>query len=193
MNVAALLLHVDADARRSRRRAAAPRASSTLAAPATQPVSAATLFASAVGHRRRRDDVGDREATAGLEHAERLAEHRGLVGRQVDHAVREDDVDGAVGDRQVLDLAEPELDVRRARACAALARAFATISAVMSTPITRPRRADLLAPRGSSRSRRRCRGRARSRPAASAAIACGLPQPRPRFAPSGTAARSSAE
>src|SRR5690606_18076654 len=57
------------------------------------------------------DDVRDREPAARLQHAERLREHRALVGTQVDHAVRQDDVDGTVRDRQVLDLAEPELDV----------------------------------------------------------------------------------
>ena len=38
-------------------------------------------------------DVGDGEATARLEHAERLAQHLILVRREVDDAVRDDDVD----------------------------------------------------------------------------------------------------
>ena len=48
---------------------------------------------------------------AGAQHAKRLAEDGGLVGRQVDDAVRQDDVDARVAHRQVLDLPEPELDV----------------------------------------------------------------------------------
>ena len=40
---------------------------------------------------------------------------RRLVGRQVDDAVGDDDVDAAVGQRDVLDLSLQELDVRRAR------------------------------------------------------------------------------
>ena len=56
-------------------------------------------------------DVGDREAAAGLEHAEGFAQHAILVGREIDHAVGDDHVDGVVGQRDVLDLALQELDV----------------------------------------------------------------------------------
>src|SRR5262245_64533051 len=45
------------------------------------------------------DDVGDREAPARLEHAKGFGEHPVLVGGQVDHAVRDDDVDRAVQQR----------------------------------------------------------------------------------------------
>ena len=58
---------------------------------------------------------------AGLEHAQRLAKHLGLLGRQVDDAVGDHEVDRAVRDRQVLDLAESELDVGHAGARAAFA------------------------------------------------------------------------
>jgi len=44
----------------------------------------------------------------------------------------DDDVDGGVGERQLLDRALQELDVVRARLCAALARARSSISSVMS-------------------------------------------------------------
>ena len=68
------------------------------------------------GHRRGRDDIADRKAAAGREHAERFATHLLLVRRQVDDAVGQDHVDRGVGDGQVLDLAETELDVVRAHA-----------------------------------------------------------------------------
>ena len=47
------------------------------------------------------DDVGHRESAAGFEHAERLAQHAPLVGREIDDAVRDDDVDRVVGKRDV--------------------------------------------------------------------------------------------
>ena len=60
----------------------------------------------------------------GLQHAERLAEDLGLVGDEVDDAVADDRVHGRVGDRQVLDLAEPELDVVEPALAAFRARAL---------------------------------------------------------------------
>ena len=58
------------------------------------------------------DRVGDHQPSAGPQDAEGLPEDLPLVGREVDDAVRDDDVDRGVGHREVLDLAEPELDVR---------------------------------------------------------------------------------
>src|SRR5690606_15284690 len=60
------------------------------------------------------DDVGDDEAPARCEDAVRLAQHRGLVHGEVDHAVGDDDVHRGVGQRQPLDEALVDLDVRRA-------------------------------------------------------------------------------
>ena len=48
------------------------------------------------------DDVGDGEAAAGLEDAEGFGEDAVLVGGEVDDAVGDDDVDGVVGQRDVL-------------------------------------------------------------------------------------------
>src|SRR4029077_873033 len=64
------------------------------------------------GDRARRDDIGDREPTAGAQRTERFAIDGRLVGHEVDDAVGEDDVRLRVGDGQVLDLPEAELDVR---------------------------------------------------------------------------------
>jgi len=52
-------------------------------------------------------------------------------------AVRDHDIHGPIGHRQILDFAEPELDVTVAP-LSALARALETIAGVMSTPMTRP-------------------------------------------------------
>ena len=57
-------------------------------------------------------DVGNREAPAGPQHAEGLAQHAVLVAGEVDHAVGDDHVHARAGQRDVLDLAAQELDVR---------------------------------------------------------------------------------
>ena len=61
------------------------------------------------------DDVAHREASAGLQHPERLREHLALVAGQVDHAVADDHVDGVRRQRDGLDVSLEEFDVRRAR------------------------------------------------------------------------------
>ena len=61
-----------------------------------------------------RDDVADPDPAAGLQHAGDLGEDRGLVGREVDDAVADDDVDRGVAERDRLDPALAELDVGRA-------------------------------------------------------------------------------
>src|SRR5215207_4535598 len=58
-----------------------------------------------------RDDVGEREPSARPEHACRLGEHPGLVGREVDDAVRDHDVERAVLEGQLLDAPAKEADV----------------------------------------------------------------------------------
>jgi len=59
------------------------------------------------------DDIGDREASAGFEDAEGFAEHPGFIGREIDNAVGDDDVDGAVSDGEIFDLTEAKLDIGR--------------------------------------------------------------------------------
>ena len=61
------------------------------------------------------DHVGHGQAPAGFEDPECLAQNGVLVRRQVDHAVRDDHVDGAVGQRNRLDRAFEEFDIRGAR------------------------------------------------------------------------------
>jgi hypothetical protein len=115
------------------------RTSSMGAAPDTQPASAAAWVCSSTG-------MGPVATTSliarrppGRSTRNASCDHRGLVGRQVDDAVREDHVDAVVADGQALDLAEPELDVARLPSLRALSRArFETMSGVMSTPMTRP-------------------------------------------------------
>ena len=59
-----------------------------------------------VGH-----DVRDREPAAGLEHPGGFAQDPGLVGREVDDAVGDDDVDAVARQRDVLDVAAQPLHV----------------------------------------------------------------------------------
>jgi len=59
------------------------------------------------------DDVGDPDPTTRCEHPEHFGEHRGLVGRQVDHAVGDDDIHRGIGQRNVLDGARAELHIAR--------------------------------------------------------------------------------
>src|SRR5262249_42304829 len=54
------------------------------------------------------DDIADAQTAARAQHAERLGEGAGLVGGQVDHTVGDDDVDGGVRQRDVLDMAVQE-------------------------------------------------------------------------------------
>lgn len=56
-------------------------------------------------------DVGDAQAASGSQDAEALGEHGALIAGQVDHAVGDDHVDGAVRQRDRLDVAVQELDV----------------------------------------------------------------------------------
>src|ERR1700724_3618967 len=62
-----------------------------------------------------RHDIGNREPASRLEHPEGFAQHPILVARQVDDAVRDDDVDAIVGQRYVLDLAFEKFHVLDAR------------------------------------------------------------------------------
>jgi len=65
------------------------------------------------GQRRLVDDIRDRETPARLQRAERLAKNLRLVRHQINDAVREDHVGGVVGDGQMLELTQSELDIAR--------------------------------------------------------------------------------
>src|SRR5207249_4628046 len=58
------------------------------------------------------NDVRDPDPPAGLEHARQLGEHSGLVDRQVDDAVGDDDVNGLGGQGNSFDDALEEDRVR---------------------------------------------------------------------------------
>src|SRR5262249_51501572 len=58
-----------------------------------------------------RDDVRDREPAARFQDTVRLPQHLALVRREVDDAVRDDDVDRVARQRDLLDLALEEADV----------------------------------------------------------------------------------
>src|SRR5436309_2100034 len=55
--------------------------------------------------------IRDSEPAAGLQHPKRFAQHGGFVTAQIDHAVRDDDVDTRVGKWDLLDLALEETDI----------------------------------------------------------------------------------
>src|SRR5581483_10283257 len=66
------------------------------------------------GHVATDDDVGHGEAAAGFEHAKGFAQHGVLVAGQIDDTVGDDHVDRVVRQRDVLDGAFEEFDIRRA-------------------------------------------------------------------------------
>ncbi len=71
----------------------------------------------------------------------RVPPHARFVGRQVQHAVGNDHIHARVSDREVLDLAEAELDVVEPGALAVHRAVFLrgeSMSGVMSMPMTRP-------------------------------------------------------
>src|ERR1022692_4662346 len=58
-----------------------------------------------------KDDIGDRKKSAVLEDAERFSQDDVLIGREVDDAVRNDDIDRLIRERNIFDSAKEELDV----------------------------------------------------------------------------------
>src|SRR5206468_8926396 len=58
------------------------------------------------------NEVAHQNAPTGSQHPERLAEDAVLLGGEVHHAIRHDDIDRRIRYRQMLDFAEAELDVR---------------------------------------------------------------------------------
>src|ERR1039457_416235 len=63
------------------------------------------------GNISRDDDIGDREPAAWFQYAEGFAQDAIFVGREVDHAIGNDDVDGIIGQGDILDLTLEEFDV----------------------------------------------------------------------------------
>ena len=130
-----------------------------------QPVHCCHVAARRLVHVRVGDDVADREAPAGPQHPGRLAEDRGLVAGEVDHAVGDDHVDRVVRERHLLDRPLQELDVLDS-GLALVARAPARAS----RRSCRGRRPCPSGRPGGRRAGRRCRrpsrGRGRSRPRA---------------------------
>ena len=137
------------------------------------------------------DDVRDADAAARAQHACDLREYSGLVRGQVDDAVADHDVDRVGRQRDLLDVALEQLDVRGAR-LGDVALARASISSVMSRPNTRPDGPTRLADSSTSMPPPEPRSSTRS-PSCSSATAVGLPQPSEAItAASGSSSRSSA-
>ena len=80
------------------------------------------------------DDVADPDPAARLQHARDLGQHRRLVDREVDHAVRDHDVDRVCGQRDLLDHALQEVRRCGHRRRPRSAARSASISSVMSSP-----------------------------------------------------------
>src|ERR1700730_7787105 len=78
-------------------------------------------------------DIGELQASAGLQHPHDLAEAAALVGAKVDDAVADDDIGPAGFDGQILDDALAKLDIaethRRCRRTGALEHFFGHIDA----------------------------------------------------------------
>ena len=62
-------------------------------APAMQPTQSSMFSPHLGGNVPARDDIGDSEAATRFQDAERLAQHLVLIGRQVNHAIGNDDID----------------------------------------------------------------------------------------------------
>ena len=131
-------------------------------APATQPHSSAGSARRSSGSGAMLTTSEIASAAARLQHAERFAEHLRLVGHQIDHAVRDDHVGRVVGDRQVLELAEPEFHIGGADLGGILARLLEHLVRHVDADDA-PRRRQPGAPPAGNRSRRRCRDRPRPR------------------------------
>src|ERR1035438_4956806 len=58
-----------------------------------------------------KDDVGDRKKSAVLEDAERFSQDDVLIDSEVDDAVRNDDIDRLIWERNIFDSAQEELSV----------------------------------------------------------------------------------
>ena len=145
-------------------------------APATQPDPQFHVPAHLARHLAVHHHVRDREPSAWLEHAKGFAQRRVLVGRQVDDAVRDDDVHGVVGEWNRLDRALEELHVGDARLALILAGERQHLVGHVET-IHLPGRARPGAPRAARRCRRPTRGRARSGRARAWPAPSGLPHP----------------
>jgi hypothetical protein len=52
------------------------------------------------GHSSAHDDVGDHETSARSQNSERFSQYAILIGRQIDDAIRDNDVDGVIGQRR---------------------------------------------------------------------------------------------
>jgi hypothetical protein len=86
-------------------------------------------------------DIGDRKSSTRFGDAKHFPEDLPFIRRQVDHAIGDDQIDGAVNHRYRVRRAFPKLDVgsRIAKIRGderAFFRAIASIVSVMSTPIT---------------------------------------------------------
>src|SRR6476620_2672837 len=68
------------------------------------------------------DDVRDRETTAGRQHTQRFSKNGVFVAREIDHAVRDDDVDRVLRQRNGLDRSLEKLDVSCASFALVLSR-----------------------------------------------------------------------
>jgi hypothetical protein len=68
----------------------------------------------AVGQNFANDDVGDLGATATFQHPCDLADGPCFVRHKIEHAIRDDDIDCRVLDREIRRIAVPDLDVREA-------------------------------------------------------------------------------
>ena len=108
------------------------------------------------------DDVADPDPAARLEHARDLGQHGRLVDGEVDHAVRDHDVDDSAGSGICSITPFRKCDVADAGIGGVLLREREHLVGHVE-PVGEPGRRRRASPRGSRRCRRRSRGRAPSR------------------------------
>ena len=152
-----------------------PTSSASSRAPAIQPVQRSMSRSALSGRTSPMTMSANLRATAWLQDSRDLADGRGLVWHQVEHAIRDHDVDGRVVEREARRIAITNVDVREAAAVApAIARS--RIAAVMSTPIARPCGPIRLAARSKSVPAPHPMSSTTALPSIGA-IACGFPTP----------------
>ncbi len=80
-------------------------------APATQPAQALKLFLDLFGKRTIGDNIGNSQPAARFEHPECFGKNPGLVRREVDYAIGDDDIHRAGCNRQLFEIALAEFHV----------------------------------------------------------------------------------
>src|SRR5262249_5405194 len=69
-----------------------------------------------------RREVDNQQASTRTQHARRLTDRASTVVEEVQHLMQDDDIEGTVGERQIVDVTLPDTAVSQARPLEAVAR-----------------------------------------------------------------------